>query len=82
MGIAGKVRPCLLLTDYPELAMVTVLPHTTAVKGNRWESNIPKPFSNSERRYSGILGFGDSGNGRGEQFSESNPLMLTVGRLC
>ena len=38
MGIAGKVRPCLLLTDYPaddELAMVTVLPHTTAVKGNR-----------------------------------------------
>ena len=40
MGIAGKVRPCLLLTDYPaddELAMVTVLPHTTALKGNRWE---------------------------------------------
>jgi mRNA interferase MazF len=27
-----------------ELAMVTVLPHTTAVKGNRWELNIPKPF--------------------------------------
>jgi mRNA interferase MazF len=24
--------------------MVTVLPHTTAVKGNRWELNIPKPF--------------------------------------
>jgi mRNA interferase MazF len=47
MGIAGKVRPCLLLTDYPaddELAMVTVLPHTTAVKGNRWELNISKPF--------------------------------------
>ena len=33
MGIAGKVRPWLMLTDYPaddELAMVTVLPHTTA----------------------------------------------------
>ncbi len=47
MGIAGRVRPCLLLTDYPvddELAMVTVLPHTTAVKGNRWELNIPKAF--------------------------------------
>jgi mRNA interferase MazF len=32
MGIAGKIRPCLLLTDYPaddELAMVTVVPHTT-----------------------------------------------------
>ena len=47
MGIAGKVRPRLLLIDYPaddELAMVTVLPHTTAVKGNRWELNIPKAF--------------------------------------
>ena len=33
MGIAGKVRPFLLLTDYPandELALVTVIPHTTA----------------------------------------------------
>lgn len=47
MGMAGKVRPCLLLTDYPlddELAMVTVLPHTTAVRGGRWEMSIPKPF--------------------------------------
>ena len=40
MGIAGKIRPCLLLTDYPaddELAMVTVVPHTTALRENRWE---------------------------------------------
>lgn len=47
LGIAGKVRPCLLLTDYPtddELALVTVLPHTTAVRGNKWEIAIPKPF--------------------------------------
>jgi mRNA interferase MazF len=47
MGIAGKIRPCLLLTDYPaddELALVTVLPHTTALRGNRWELSIPKPF--------------------------------------
>lgn len=47
MGIAGKVRPCLLLTEYPaddELAMITVLPHTTALKGNRWELAVPKPF--------------------------------------
>ena len=31
MGIAGKMRPCLLPTDYPvddELGMVTALPHT------------------------------------------------------
>ena len=47
MGIAGKVRPCLLLTEYPvddELALVTVIPHTTALRGNRWEVSVPKPF--------------------------------------
>jgi mRNA interferase MazF len=40
MGIAWKVRPCLLLTDYPandELALVTVVSHTTALRGNEWE---------------------------------------------
>ena len=47
LGIAGKVRPCLLLTSYPEddeLAMITILPHTTTLRGNRWELAIPKPF--------------------------------------
>lgn len=47
LGIAGKVRPCLLLTDYPaedELALITVVPHTTALRGNRWEISIGKPF--------------------------------------
>ena len=47
MGIAGKVRPCLLLTDHPaeeELALITVVPHTTALRGNRWEVVLPKPF--------------------------------------
>jgi mRNA interferase MazF len=47
MGMAAKVRPCLLLTDYPaddELALITVLPHTTALRGNRWELSIPKSF--------------------------------------
>ena len=41
------MRPCLLLTDYPandELALVTVVPHTTALRGNEWEVAIPKPF--------------------------------------
>jgi len=50
MGIAGKVRPCLLLTNYPandELALVTVIPHTTALRGNEWEVAIPKPFLKS-----------------------------------
>ncbi len=47
LGMVAKVRPCLLLTDYPadnELALVTVLPHTTALRGNRWELAIPKSF--------------------------------------
>lgn len=46
-GMAAKVRPALILTGQPaadELDLVTVLLHTTAVRGNRWELNIPKPF--------------------------------------
>ena len=46
-GIAAKVRPALLLTGDPaedELDLVTVLLHTTALRGNRWELDIPKPF--------------------------------------
>jgi mRNA interferase MazF len=46
-GMAAKVRPALLLTGEPaadELDLVTVLLHTTALRGNRWELSIPKPF--------------------------------------
>jgi mRNA interferase MazF len=46
-GLAAKVRPALLLTGTPaddELDLVTVLLHTTALRGNRWELSIPKPF--------------------------------------
>jgi mRNA interferase MazF len=46
-GMAAKVRPALLLTGNPaddELDIVTVLLHTTALRGNRWELNVPKPF--------------------------------------
>jgi mRNA interferase MazF len=46
-GMAAKVRPALLLTGEPtpdELDLVTVLLHTTSLRGNRWELNIPKPF--------------------------------------
>ena len=38
LGLAAKVRPCLILSDYPsdnELALVIVVPHTTAARGNR-----------------------------------------------
>ena len=46
-GMAAKVRPALLLTGTPaenELDLVTVIPHTTALRGNRWEISVPKPF--------------------------------------
>ncbi len=46
-GIAAKVRPALVLSNLPEpneLALLIVVPHTTAVRGNKWEISIPKPF--------------------------------------
>lgn len=47
LGITAKVRPALILSDYPadnELALLIIIPHTTAVRGNRWELKVPKPF--------------------------------------
>ena len=47
LGLAAKVRPCLLLTGFPaddELALVTVVPHTTAIRGNQWEHACQKAF--------------------------------------
>ena len=47
LGLAAKVRPALILSDYPaddELALLVVIPHTTAVRVNRWELHVPKPF--------------------------------------
>ena len=47
LGMTAKVRPCLLLSDYPaddELALLIVVPHTTAVRGNRWEFAASLPF--------------------------------------
>ena len=40
LGLAAKVRPCLVLSDYPaddELALIVIVPHTTAVRRSRWE---------------------------------------------
>ena len=45
--MVAKVRPCLLLTDFPaddELALVSVVAHTTSLRGNQWELQIRKPF--------------------------------------
>ena|SRR2546423_7907825 len=46
-GMAAKVRPALLLSDFPadnELALLVVIPHTTAVRNNRWEFPLQKSF--------------------------------------
>ena len=46
-GLAAKVRPAPVLTENPaddELDLVTVLPHTTALRGNRWELSISKSW--------------------------------------
>jgi mRNA interferase MazF len=47
LGLAAKVRPCLVVSEHPaddELALVIIIPHTTAVRGNRWEFALPKRF--------------------------------------
>ncbi len=47
LGLAAKVRPCLVMSDYPaddELALVLIIPHTTAVRGTRWEYPCAKTF--------------------------------------
>ena len=45
--MAAKIRPCPILSDYPEpdeLALFVIVPHTTGLRGNRWEFALPKPF--------------------------------------
>jgi mRNA interferase MazF len=51
LGMAAKVRPCLILTPAPkseELDVFTVIAHTTALRGSRWEMAFPKPFLDEE----------------------------------
>lgn len=47
LGMAAKVRPCLVLSVRPDAldrALVTLVPHTTSVRGTRFEVVVPKPF--------------------------------------
>lgn len=51
LGMAAKVRPCLILTSQPraeDLDVYTVVAHTTAVRGSRWELNVPKPWLDAD----------------------------------
>ena len=47
LGFAGKVRPCVVLS-IPALdqdrALVTVMPHTTSVRGSRFEVKVASRF--------------------------------------
>ena len=47
LGIAAKVRPCLVLSIRPDpqdRVLVTLVPHTTSVRGTRFEVAVVKPF--------------------------------------
>ena len=47
LGMAAKVRPCLVLstsTATQDRALVTLVPHTTSVRGTRFEVAVPKRF--------------------------------------
>jgi mRNA interferase MazF len=46
LGLAAKVRPCLVLSIPPadeDRALVTVIPHTTSLRGSRFEVPVALP---------------------------------------
>lgn len=50
LGLAAKIRPCLVLgvPDADEdRALVTVIPHTTSLRGTRFEVSVPARFLKS-----------------------------------
>jgi mRNA interferase MazF len=47
LGLAAKVRPCLVLSvpaQDSDRAIVTLVPHTTSVRGSRFEAEVPVRF--------------------------------------
>jgi mRNA interferase MazF len=47
LGLAAKVRPCLVLgapTSEDDRALITVVPHTTSLRGTRFEVSVPVRF--------------------------------------
>lgn len=50
LGMAAKVRPCLVLSvplEDTDRSIVTLVPHTTSVRGSRFESAVPVRFLKS-----------------------------------
>ena len=47
LGMTAKVRPALVLSvpaDDTDRALVTLVPHTTSVRGSRFEAVVPAGF--------------------------------------
>lgn len=47
LGLAAKIRPCLVLsipTAEVDRSLVTVVPHTTSLRGTRFEVTVAVPF--------------------------------------
>jgi mRNA interferase MazF len=47
LGMTAKVRPALVLSvgaDDADRALVTLVPHTTSVRGSRFEAVVPATF--------------------------------------
>lgn len=47
LGLAAKIRPCLVLSIPPEdsdRSIVTVVPHTTSIRGSKFEVVVPVKF--------------------------------------
>jgi mRNA interferase MazF len=50
LGLAAKIRPCLVLgapLADEDRALVTVVPHTTSLRGTAYENSVPVPFLRS-----------------------------------
>jgi mRNA interferase MazF len=48
--MVAKIRPCLVLSIRPDThdrALVALVPHTTSVRGTRFEVAVPKSFLKS-----------------------------------
>jgi mRNA interferase MazF len=47
LGLAAKVRPCLILSipfQDEDRSLITVIPHTTSSRNSRFEVNLKIPF--------------------------------------
>jgi mRNA interferase MazF len=47
LGLAGKVRPAVVVSAYPQeadYALIAVVPHTTSVRGSIYEVNLAISF--------------------------------------